>query len=105
MDVTSGSVIMARRSSAWAIYGFALAADWTGNADYLAVALRLAEACFETATEAQGLLRASSYSIPANRAVEQFMPFGDYYFLESLLTLKGQVNDFWGKASLITPKG
>ena len=61
------------------------------------ITLRLAEACFECAPEAHGLLRDSSYSVPANRAVEQFMPFGDYYFFESLLTLTGQVVDFWGK--------
>ncbi len=155
------------RGQAWAIYGFALAADWTGDAALLATSCRLAdrfwaelgselvplwdfrvtpeaphkrdssagaitacglfklaslvddparattfrdrarrlvtrltEACFETSPEAQGLLRDSSYNVPADRAVEQFMPFGDYYYLESLVTLSGKPIDFWGKASL-----
>jgi unsaturated chondroitin disaccharide hydrolase len=157
------------RGQAWAIYGFALAADWTGDADLLDTACRLAErfwtelgdelvplwdfrvtpdgpqkrdssagaiaacgmfklaalvkeaakavtfkeraeqmttrlteACFETSPEAWGLLRDSSYNVPANRAVEQFMPFGDYYYLESLVTMSGKLVDFWGKGSLDT---
>jgi hypothetical protein len=61
---------------------------------------RLTEACFEPSPEAQGLLRDSSYNVPNNRAVEQFMPFGDYYYLESLVTMSGKPIDFWGKASL-----
>jgi hypothetical protein len=65
---------------------------------------RLTQACFETSPEAWGLLRDSSYNVPANRAVEQFMPFGDYYYLESLVTISGMISgksvDFWGKASL-----
>ena len=28
------------------------------------------------------------------------MPFGDYYYLESLVALSGKPMDFWGKASL-----
>ncbi|MBZ0286686.1 MAG: glycoside hydrolase family 88 protein [Anaerolineae bacterium] len=159
------------RGQAWAIYGFALAADWTGNSAMLDTACRLAdrfwselgtelvplwdfrvtpdgpqkrdssagaiaacgmfklatlvkdaaraatlkeraqkmtarltEACFETSPDAWGLLRDSSYNVPANRAVEQFMPFGDYYYLESLVAMSGRVVDFWGKASL-TPQG
>jgi unsaturated chondroitin disaccharide hydrolase len=148
------------RGQAWAIYGFALAADWTGDAGFLDAALRLAErfwsslgydliplwdfnlppdaphkrdssagaitacgmwklaaltgdsslreraerlitrlieACFESAPEAQGLLRDSSYNVNTGHAVEQFMPFGDYYFLEGLVKLSGIDVDFWGK--------
>lgn len=159
------------RGQAWAIYGFALAADWTGDTAFLDISIRLAErfwtelgselvplwdfrvtpdgpqkrdssagaiaacgmfklatlvkdaaqaatfkgraekmttrlteACFETSPEAWGLLRDSSYSVPANRAVEQFMPFGDYYYLESLVTMSGQPVDFWGKTSLSDSK-
>lgn len=155
------------RGQAWAIYGFALAADWTDAPAFLDVACRIAErfwselgdelvplwdfrvtsdgpqkrdssagaiaacgmfklmtlvsdpklaatfkdraerittrlteACFETAPDAWGLLRDSSYNVPANRAVEQFMPFGDYYYLESLVAMSGKTIDFWGKASL-----
>jgi unsaturated chondroitin disaccharide hydrolase len=155
------------RGQAWAIYGFALAADWTGDSTFLDTAchlaeqfweelssdlvplwdfrvspdgpqkrdssagaiaacgmfklamlvkdeslaasfkeraeqmtLRLTESCFEPSSEAWGLLRNSSYNVPANRAVEQFMPFGDYYYLESLVMMAGKSIDFWGKASL-----
>lgn len=155
------------RGQAWAIYGFALAADWMKSPEMLDVAVRLAdrfweelgdapvplwdfrlppdapqkrdssagaitacgmfklatlvddpahaaafrergaqitqrltEACFETAEEAQGLLRDSTYNVNRNSAVEQFMPFGDYFYLESLVTLSGKPVDFWGTASL-----
>ncbi len=159
------------RGQAWAIYGFALAADWTGGADFLDAACRLAErfwrelgdapvppwdfrlppdappkrdssagaitacglfklaallddpalaatykaraadltarltaACFEISPEAEGLLRDASYNVNKGHAVEQFMPFGDYYYLESLVRLSGNPLDFWGKASLDPPK-
>lgn len=152
------------RGQAWAIYGFALAADWTGDSEMADVSrrlaerfwnelgddliplwdfrvppdgpqkrdssagaiaacgmfklaelvddptlsatlnqraerliVRLAEACFETSPEAQGLLRDSTYNYNSNSGVEQFMPFGDYYFLEGLMRLGGSGIDFWGK--------
>jgi unsaturated chondroitin disaccharide hydrolase len=155
------------RGQAWAIYGFALAADWMQDAEMLDTSVRLAErfwtelgdapvplwdfrltpdaphkrdssagaitacgmfklaalvpdaaqaasfqqraetitgrlitACFETTPEAEGILRDSSYNVAQNRAVEQFMPFGDYYFLESLVTASGKGIDFWGTGSL-----
>ncbi|MBX3082347.1 MAG: glycoside hydrolase family 88 protein [Anaerolineae bacterium] len=76
----------------------ALAASFRERAEKLT--LRLTEACFETAPDAQGLLRDSSYNVKNGNAVEQFMPFGDYYYLESLVTMAGKPIDFWGKASL-----
>lgn len=62
--------------------------------------MRLTEACFETSPEAQGLLRDATYNANTNHAVEQFMPFGDYFYLESLVTMSGKTLDFWGKANL-----
>ena len=155
------------RGQAWAIYGFALAADWTKDQNLLTVAqqlaerfwielgdelvplwdfripldgprkgdssagaiaacgmfklaelvddtklaatfkdraeritVRLTEACFETALEAQGLLRDSTYNYNNNNAVEQFMPFGDYYYLESLVKMSDKAIDFWGLPAL-----
>jgi unsaturated chondroitin disaccharide hydrolase len=152
------------RGQAWAIYGFALAADWTGDVNMIDVSrrlaerfwselgddliplwdfrvppdgpqkrdssagaiaacglfklaelvddaalaatlkeraerllIRLAEECFEPSPEAQGILRYSTYNYNSNSGVEQFMPFGDYYFLEGLMRLDGSGVDFWGK--------
>ncbi len=152
------------RGQAWAIYGFALAADWTGDRAMLDTAIRLAErfwnelgaelvplwdfrlppeaphkrdssagaiaacgmlklaalvedaalasafsqraaqivtrlteACFETSPDAEGLLRDASYNVNSSSAVEQFMPFGDYFYLESLVNLGSRPVDFWGK--------
>lgn len=160
------------RGQAWAIYGFALAADWMDDRDMLNVARRLAdrfwvelgdapvplwdfrvpsdgpqkrdssagaiaacgmfkiaalvddaalaaeyerragvitarltEACLETSPEAEGLLRDSTYNVNTNRAVEQFMPFGDYFYLESLVTMSSKRIDLWGKANILTPQG
>jgi unsaturated chondroitin disaccharide hydrolase len=59
--------------------------------------VRLTDACFEPSSEAQGLLRDASYNVNKNHGVEQFMPFGDYYYLEGLLYLAGNPVDFWGK--------
>ena len=158
------------RGQAWAIYGFALVAEWTGDSAMLDTASSLAErfwaelsddrvplwdfrvppegpqkrdssagaiaacgmfklatliqepaladtlkgqaaqllsglteSCFETEPTAHGLLRDASYNVNANRAVEQFMPFGDYFFLESLVLISGTMADFWGKANLTHP--
>lgn len=152
------------RGQAWAIYGFALVGDWTGDASFIEVSRRLAErfwvelgddlvplwdfrlspdapqkrdssagaiaacgmfklamlvkdsafssslkeraqrlimylteTCFETAPEAHGLLRDASYNVNASQAVEQFMPFGDYFYLESLTRLGNVQVDFWGQ--------
>jgi unsaturated chondroitin disaccharide hydrolase len=60
---------------------------------------RLTEACFETAPDAHGLLRDSSYNVKNGNAVEQYMPFGDYYYLESLVTMSGKTVDVWGKST------
>ncbi len=147
------------RGQAWAVYGFALAADWSGAPDMLDAAqrvaerfwaelgdnliplwdfrltpdaphkrdssagaiaacgmiklgqllggswqeraerliARLSEVCFEPSPQAEGLLRDSSYNVNAGRGVEQFMPFGDYFYLEGLAKLSGLEIDFWGK--------
>jgi unsaturated chondroitin disaccharide hydrolase len=66
------------------------------------ITARLTEACFETSSEAHGLLRDSTYNYNNNNAVEQFMPFGDYYYLESLVKMSDKPIDFWGTASLNT---
>lgn len=148
------------RGQAWAIYGFALTAQWLNSADFLEAAqktadrfltespadkvplwdlrlstdaphysdssagaiaacglLRLAKLtgnnyyyqqaetliktlsaeCFETDSGRQGLLRYGAQHVPEGIA-DDYLIYGDYFFLEALLTLTGQAFDFWGPA-------
>ena len=148
------------RGQAWAIYGFALTAQWLDNADFLAVAkktadrflaespadrtplwdlrlpadapqyldssagaiaacglLRLAQLtdhdyyhqqaeklvktlsneCLETEPNRQGLLKYGAQHVPEG-ITDDYLIYGDYFFLEALLTLTGQAPDFWGPA-------
>lgn len=147
------------RGQAWAIYGFALTAQWLGDARFLAVTestadqflaesppdstplwdlrlppdapqhldssagaiaacglLRLARLtsgedyfqqaetlvktliaeCVETDPNRQGLIRHGAQHVPADETPDGYLIFGDYFFLEALLTLTGQAPDFWG---------
>lgn len=146
------------RGQAWAIYGFALTAQWLDNVDFLTTArkiadrfliesptngtplwdlrlsaeapcyldssagaiaacglLRLAQLtgnddyrqeakalirtlcaeCLETEPNRQGLLRYGAQHVPEGIA-NDYLIYGDYFFLEALLTLAGQALDFWG---------
>jgi len=146
------------RGQAWAIYGFALTAQWLDRADFLAAAekiagrflaespvdktplwdfrltadaphyldssagaiaacglLRLARLtgndnyrqqaetlvktliveCMETESARQGLLKYGAQHVPEGIA-DDYLIYGDYFFLEALLTLTGQAPDFWG---------
>jgi unsaturated chondroitin disaccharide hydrolase len=148
------------RGQAWAIYGFALTAQWLDDADFLAAAqktadrfliespvdrtplwdlrlpaeapqyrdssagaiaacglLRLARItgsddyrqkaetlvktlsteCLETEPDRQGLLKYGAQHVP-ERIADDYLIYGDYFFLEALLTLTGQAPDFWGPA-------
>jgi unsaturated chondroitin disaccharide hydrolase len=146
------------RGQAWAIYGFALSAQWLDNPDFLAAAqktadrflaespvdrtplwdlrlptnapqyfdssagaiaacglLRLAQLtgntdyrqqaetliktlraeCLETEPNRQGLLKYGAQHVPAGVA-DDYLIYGDYFFLEALVTLTRQAPDFWG---------
>jgi unsaturated chondroitin disaccharide hydrolase len=146
------------RGQAWAIYGFALTAQWLDDADFLAAAQRMADRflvespvdrtplwdlrlpagapqyrdssagaiaacgllrlarltgdadygreaetlvntlsveCLETEPDRQGLLRYGAQHVPKGFA-DEYLIYGDYFFLEALLTLTGQAPDFWG---------
>lgn len=148
------------RGQAWAIYGFALTAQWLDDAHFMATAqnvadrfisesppdkaplwdcrlspnaphyvdssagaiaacglLRLAHLtrhehyrqqaetlvnpliaeCMETDITRLGLLKYGSQHVPEGVA-NDYLIYGDYYFLEALLTLTGQAPDFWGPA-------
>lgn len=148
------------RGQAWAIYGFALSAQWLKNADFLAAACKTADRflsespadktpvwdlrlpanapryldssagaiaacgllrvarlsgnegyrrqaetlletliteCLETDPHRQGLLKHGAQNVPQN-ITDDYLIYGDYFFLEALLTLTGQAADFWGPA-------
>jgi len=146
------------RGQAWAIYGFALTAQWLDDAEFLAAAqntadcfmresptdhtplwdlrlpesapkyidssagaiaacglLRLAQLtdqrtyrqqaealvrtliaeCLETDDARTGLLKHGAQHV-LESLVDDYLIYGDYFFLEALLTIVGQVPDFWG---------
>jgi unsaturated chondroitin disaccharide hydrolase len=146
------------RGQAWAIYGFALTAQWLNDTDFLVAAqkiadrfliespvdstplwdlrlsadapqcldssagaiaacglLRLAQLtgnddyhreaktlirtlsseCLETEPNRQGLLKYGAQHVPEGIA-NDYLIYGDYFFLEALLMLTGQALDFWG---------
>jgi unsaturated chondroitin disaccharide hydrolase len=148
------------RGQAWAIYGFALTAQWLDDGDFLATAqkiaarlliespsdrtplwdlrlpadapqyldssagaiaacslLRLAQLtgndhyrreaqalletlrveCLEAESDRQGLLKYGAQHVPEGIA-DEYLIYGDYFFLEALLTLNDQAPDFWGPA-------
>jgi unsaturated chondroitin disaccharide hydrolase len=149
------------RGQAWAIYGFALTAQWLDDAEFLAAAqktadcflrespinhtplwdlrlpenapkyldssagaiavcglLRLAQLtnqsiyqrqaatlvetliaeCLETDKARTGLLKHGSQHVTEN-LIDEYLIYGDYFFLEALLTITGQAPDFWGPSS------
>jgi unsaturated chondroitin disaccharide hydrolase len=53
--------------------------------------------CLETEPNRQGLLRYGAQHVPEGIANE-YLIYGDYFFLEALLMLDGQAPDFWGPA-------
>jgi unsaturated chondroitin disaccharide hydrolase len=71
--------------------------DQTGFRDSACALLdKLAARCFETESEAQGLLRHGTYHARQGLGVDTYFICGDYFFLEALLAVQGQAPDFWG---------
>ncbi|MBE2224952.1 MAG: glycoside hydrolase family 88 protein [Anaerolineae bacterium] len=52
--------------------------------------------CLETNPAGQGLLKHGALHIPKGWAPDDYLIFGDYFFLEALLTRKNKNPDFWG---------
>lgn len=52
--------------------------------------------CWETDPAGQGLIKHGALHIPKGWAPDEYLIFGDYYFLEALLTVEGMNPDFWG---------
>jgi unsaturated chondroitin disaccharide hydrolase len=51
--------------------------------------------CFETDDTRTGLLRHGAQHVMAGH-VDEYLIYGDYFFIEALLTITGQAPDFWG---------
>lgn len=52
--------------------------------------------CLEEDAQGQGLLKHGALHVPKDWAPDAYLIFGDYFFLEAMLTLTGQAPDFWG---------
>lgn len=52
--------------------------------------------CFETDPAGQGLLKHGALHIPKGWSPDDYLIFGDYFFLEALLTRENKNPDFWG---------
>jgi len=91
-----------RDSSAAAIAacGLLRIAQLTGDDTFLAQGNMLTDAliseCFETDTAGQGLLKHGALHIPKGWTPDGYLIFGDYFFLEALLTCENKNPDFWG---------
>ncbi|MEM7114633.1 MAG: glycoside hydrolase family 88 protein [Chloroflexota bacterium] len=51
--------------------------------------------CFETDPAGQGLLKHGALHIPKGWTPDGYLIFGDYFFLEALLTVEGRNPDLW----------
>jgi len=91
-----------RDSSAGAIAacGMLRIAALSGEERYRRQAERLVggmlDSCLETDPAGEGLLKHGALHIPKQWAPDAYLIFGDYFFLESLLTLTDTAPDFWG---------
>ena len=66
------------------------------RADAEALIAALVDHCLETDPAGQGLLKHGALHVPKGWAPDDYLIFGDYFFLEALLTLEGKNPDFWG---------
>jgi unsaturated chondroitin disaccharide hydrolase len=53
--------------------------------------------CMEPDPDRPGLLRHSAQHVPHGHTPDGYTIFGDYFFLEALLTATDSPPDFWGK--------
>lgn len=87
-------------ASAIAACGLLRIAALTQDEQYTQQAQTLIQAlldhCLETEPEAEGLLKHGALHIPKGWAPDDYLIFGDYFFLEALLTLENKNPDFWG---------
>jgi unsaturated chondroitin disaccharide hydrolase len=56
----------------------------------------LVEKALDTRTSVQGLLRHGSQHVPHDYGVDTYTIFGDFFFLEAIMTFLNAAPDFWG---------
>lgn len=87
-------------ASAIAACGLFLIAQLSSDSAYHEQGVQLIDAlvahCFETHPNGQGLIKHGALHIPKGWAQDDYLIFGDYFFMEALLTLTGKNPDFWG---------
>ena len=87
-------------ASAIAACGLLRIAQLSGDIMYRRQATLLVQAlldnCLETSDTGQGLLLHGALHIPKGWAPDDYLIFGDYFFLEALFTLAHKNPDFWG---------
>ena len=84
-----------------AVCGLLRIADLSNDKGMRAAGEALVEAlishCFETDPTGQGLLKYGALHIPKGWSPNDYLIFGDYFFMEALLTIEGKNPDFWGQ--------
>lgn len=87
-------------ADAIAVCGLLRLADLTGSAHYRAAAEArlhmLIDRAFDHRLHAQGLLLHGTQHAPHGYGINTYTIFGDYFFLEAVLTVMGGAPDFWG---------
>lgn len=73
-----------------------LTADDTIHQQGVTLIQALIDECLETSPEGQGLIKHGALHIPKGWAPDDYLIFGDYFFMEACLTLTGKNPDFWG---------
>jgi unsaturated chondroitin disaccharide hydrolase len=59
----------------------------------------LIDECLETEANRQGILKHGAQHVPEGHTPDGYLIFGDYFFLEALLTLSHRSLDFWGPSN------
>ncbi|GMQ93851.1 MAG: glycoside hydrolase family 88 protein [Acidimicrobiia bacterium] len=90
-------------AAAIAVCGLFRLAKLIGSEHYRIQAEKLLETlireCLETEVGRQGVLRHGAQHVPRNETIDGYLIYGDYFFLEALLTATGDFTDFWGPSS------
>lgn len=97
LDSSAGAIAAVGALRLARLYGEAADGPCTRAAHQLIDALHAT--CYVPQGEGDGLLQHGCLHAPKGWAVDNYLIFGDYFFLESLLMLAGQAPDFWGPST------